>query len=74
MPPLETRHSLIVKLKSEQNEIAWRDFVCDYEIFLHKLAHRQGVPERHIPDVTQQVLLAIARAAGRATGTASCPM
>jgi RNA polymerase sigma-70 factor (ECF subfamily) len=64
MSPLETRRSLIVRLKSEQNELAWRDFVCVYERFLAQLARRQGVPERHIPDVTQQILLAIARSIG----------
>lgn len=61
MSPLETRLSLIVKLKNEQSEVAWRDFVVTYELFLQQLAHRQGVPERHVPDVTQQVLLAIAK-------------
>jgi hypothetical protein len=61
MSPLETRKSLIVRLKSEQNEFAWREFVCSYEGFLIQLARRQGVPERHIPDVTQQILLVIAK-------------
>ena len=61
MSPLETRKSLIVRLKNEQNEFAWRDFVCSYEGFLIQLARREGVPERHIPDVTQQVLLVIAK-------------
>lgn len=54
MSPLETRQSLIVRPKSEQNELAWRDFVCAYEGFLNQLVRRQGVPERHVPDVTQQ--------------------
>ena len=61
MSPLETRKSLIVRLKNEQNEFAWRDFVCSYEGFLNQLARRQGVPERHLPDVTQQILLTIAK-------------
>ena len=61
MSPLETRKSLIVRLKNEQNEFAWREFVCSYEGFLIQLARRQGVPERHIPDVTQQILLVIAK-------------
>jgi hypothetical protein len=34
MSPFETRRSLIVRLKSEQNELAWRKFVCHYERFL----------------------------------------
>jgi len=57
----ETRHSLIVQLKCRDNQPAWQDFVEAYEPFLTKLALRQGVPERHVADVTQQVLLAIAR-------------
>ncbi|MBX3442235.1 MAG: sigma-70 family RNA polymerase sigma factor [Planctomyces sp.] len=61
MSPLETRKSLIVRLKNEQNDADWRDFVCAYEGFLNRLVRRQGVPERHVPDVTQQILLAIAR-------------
>ena len=56
----ETRHSLIVRLKSEDNECAWREFVTAYEPFLRHLATRLGVPEHHVPDIVQQVLLAIA--------------
>lgn len=57
----ETRHSLIVRLKDEQNEPAWADFVASYEPFLYRLAERQGVARRDVPDVVQQVLLAVAR-------------
>ena len=57
----ETRHSLIVQLQSRDNQPAWQDFVVVYEPFLRRLALRQGVPERHIPDVIQQILLSIAR-------------
>ncbi len=57
----ETRHSLIVQLKCRDNQPAWQEFVEAYEPFLKRLASRQGVPERHVADVTQQILLAIAR-------------
>lgn len=60
MSPLETRKSLIVRLQNAHNDSAWRDFVCTYEGFLNGLVRRQGVPERHIPDVIQQILLSIA--------------
>ena len=60
----ETRSSLIVRLKGERNEHAWAEFVSVYEPFLRRLVTRQGVPGRHVPDVTQQVLLAIARSVG----------
>lgn len=57
----ETRHSLIVRLKDEQNESAWDDFVVEYESFLNRLAARLGVPDQHTSDVVQQILLTIAK-------------
>lgn len=57
----ETRYSLIAHLKGSGNERAWGEFVMLYEPFLQHLARRLGVPERHVPDVVQQVLLAIAK-------------
>jgi RNA polymerase sigma-70 factor, ECF subfamily len=61
MSPAETRQSLIVQLKGQQNELAWRDFVCAYEGFLSQLARRAGVPESQLADVCQHILLAIAK-------------
>lgn len=61
MKPPETHPSLIVNIKGPRNERAWGEFVLAYEPFLRRLAERQGVPPRHVPDVVQQVLLAIAR-------------
>ncbi len=61
MQPPETRPSLIVRLQGKRNELAWTEFVSAYERFLQRLIERQGVPDRHVPDVTQQVLIAIAR-------------
>lgn len=57
----KTRHSLIIRLKGDDNEQAWVDFVTAYEPFLRQLVSRLGVPERHAEDVVQQVLLAIAK-------------
>jgi RNA polymerase sigma-70 factor (ECF subfamily) len=56
----ETHQSLIVKLQGQRNEQAWAEFVTAYEPFLRRLVQRQAVPERHVADVTQQVLAAIA--------------
>lgn len=61
MPQPETHPSLIVRLKDPRNERAWEEFLCIYEPFLNQLVRRRGTPERHVLDVTQQVLLAIAR-------------
>lgn len=61
MAPPETRLSLIARLHSERDETAWRDFVTAYEPFLMRVVARHGVPEQHAADVTQQILLEIAR-------------
>ncbi len=57
----ETRPSLIARLQGQPNEPAWTQFATAYEPFLRRLVERQGVPPRNVADVTQQVLLAIAR-------------
>jgi len=57
----ETRPSLIVRLKGQRNEPAWEEFVRAYEPFLYSVVARRGVPPRHVPDITQQILAAIAR-------------
>lgn len=61
MRPPETRHSLIVRLKDRRNDLAWSEFVCAYEPFLMRLVRSQGTPERHVADVTQQLLISIAK-------------
>lgn len=61
MQPPKTRPSLILKLKDSQNESAWADFAANYEPFLQRLVARQGVPARHVADVSQHVMWAIAR-------------
>ena len=57
----ETRASLILQLTGRASEPAWAEFVSSYEPFLMRLVQRRGVPARHVPDVTQQIFLAIAR-------------
>ena len=61
MRPPETRHSLIVRLKDQRNDLAWTEFVCAYEPFLTRLVRKQGTPDRHVADVSQQLLIAIAK-------------
>jgi RNA polymerase sigma-70 factor (ECF subfamily) len=61
MRPPDTRHSLIVRLKDSRNDLAWTEFVCAYEPFLTRLVRKQGTPDRHVADVTQQLLIAIAK-------------
>lgn len=61
MRPPETRHSLIVRLKDQRNNLAWTEFLCAYESFLKQLVRKQGTPERHVADVSQHLLMAIAK-------------
>ena len=61
MRPPETRHSLIIRLKDQRNNLAWTEFLCAYEPFLLRLVRKQGTPERHVADVSQQLLIAIAK-------------
>ena len=61
MRPPETRHSLIVRLKDQRNDLAWTEFVRAYEPFLTRLVQKQGTPDRHVADVSQQLLIAIAK-------------
>ncbi len=65
MRPPETRHSLIVRLKDQQNDVAWTEFMSVYEPFLLRLVQKQGTPDRHAADVTQQLLLTIAKSVDR---------
>ena len=65
MRPPETRHSLIVRLKDPRNDAAWTEFLCVYEPFLLRLVQKQGTPDRYAADVTQQLLLTIAKSVDR---------
>ena len=50
-----------MRLKDPRNASAWAEFVGAYEPFLMQLVRRQGTPELHVADVSQQLLLAIVR-------------
>jgi RNA polymerase sigma-70 factor, ECF subfamily len=57
----ETRASLIVRLKDRRNEPAWNEFVSAYEPFLRHLVRRHAASEADVSDVTQQIMIAVAR-------------
>jgi RNA polymerase sigma-70 factor, ECF subfamily len=61
MHPPETRPSLMVRIQGVRDELAWAEFVSAYEPFLRQLIRRQGVPARHVADVSQEVLISVAR-------------
>lgn len=46
-------------LEKRRQRVGAEGICHSYEPFLHHLAIRLGVPEHHVPDIVQQVLLAI---------------
>jgi RNA polymerase sigma factor (sigma-70 family) len=62
---LDTRHSLILRLRDSADAVAWREFVELYEPLVYRLARGKGLQDSDARDVCQEVLLAVARAAER---------
>jgi RNA polymerase sigma factor (sigma-70 family) len=57
----ETRPSLMLRLRNARDEQAWGEFLDVYEPFLLRLMRRCGLQEHDARDVTQQVLVRVAR-------------
>jgi RNA polymerase sigma-70 factor (ECF subfamily) len=61
----ETRASLIVRLRDDADQAAWREFVEIYRPVVFRLARRRGLQDADADDLAQQVLAAVAGAVGR---------
>jgi RNA polymerase sigma-70 factor (ECF subfamily) len=61
----ETRHSLLVRLRDTADQAAWQQFAELYEPAILRLARRQGLQHADAADLTQHVLLAVARSIAR---------
>ncbi len=59
--PLETRASLIVRLRDAADVAAWDEFVAIYGPLVYRLALRQGLQAADTDDVVQQVFAAVAQ-------------
>ena len=59
----ETRDSLLVRLRDAQDGHAWAEFVQIYEPVVYRLARGQRLQDADARDLTQQVLMAVARRA-----------
>jgi RNA polymerase sigma factor (sigma-70 family) len=64
-PSLETRLSLIVRLKDRDDQAAWQEFVEIYRPVILRLAARRGMQHADAEDLAQQVLVSISKAIGR---------
>jgi RNA polymerase sigma-70 factor (ECF subfamily) len=62
---LLTRASLLVRLRDPQDRAAWQQFVELYGSLVYGFARRRGLQDADAADLTQEVFLAVAKAAGR---------
>jgi len=62
---VETRLSLIVRLKNRADEAAWHEFVEIYRPAIVRLAVRRGMQHADAEDLAQRVLLSVTKAIGR---------
>ena len=63
IPP--TRASLLVRLRDPRDEAAWTEFVDLYGPLIYGYARKQGLQDADAADLSQEVLGAVAGAAGR---------
>ena len=58
----ETRDSLIIQIQAPENREAWDVFTQLYRPVVYRLARGRGLQDADAEDLTQQVLLSVARA------------
>jgi RNA polymerase sigma-70 factor (ECF subfamily) len=63
--PLDTRRSLILRLRDPADAAAWGEFVTLYEPLVYRLARRKGLQHADAQDLCQEVLVHVARAVAR---------
>jgi RNA polymerase sigma factor (sigma-70 family) len=62
-PP--TRASLLVRLRDQRDEQAWRQFIDLYTPMVYRYARKQGLQDADAADLSQEVLRVVAGAIGR---------
>jgi RNA polymerase sigma-70 factor (ECF subfamily) len=62
---IETRASLLMRLRATDDSLAWSDFVGIYEPVIYRIARSRGLQDADAREVTQDVLLAVAGAIHR---------
>ena len=61
----ETRASLLVRVRDHRDAAAWAEFLAIYEPLVFRLMRRQGIQDADARELTQDVLVAIAKAIER---------
>src|SRR6516164_11040415 len=60
-----TQPSLLLRLRNQEDDRAWAQFVEIYGPLVHRLARRRGLQEADAQDLVQEVFRAVARAIER---------
>ena len=60
-----TRQSLLVRIRDKRDGPAWAQFVELYAPLIYGFARKHGLQDADAADLTQEVLRAVAGAAGR---------
>jgi RNA polymerase sigma-70 factor (ECF subfamily) len=63
----ETRHTLLARLHGGRDEQAWREFVAIYQPVIYRLIRGRGLQDADAQELTQNALVAVARAIERET-------
>ncbi|AMV34452.1 RNA polymerase sigma factor [Pirellula sp. SH-Sr6A] len=58
---IDTRESLLIRLRDRQDREAWEQFIEIYRPFLFRLARSRGFQEADSSDLVQEVFLAVSR-------------
>lgn len=61
----ETRNSLILRLPTADDAIAWREFTAVYEPLVYQFARRRGLQDADAQELVQNVLYAVAQSVER---------
>jgi RNA polymerase sigma-70 factor (ECF subfamily) len=61
----DTRASLILKLASTQDTLAWNEFARLYQPVVYRLARRRGFQHADAEELVQEVMVSVARAVDR---------
>ena len=62
---IQTRPSLLLRIRDHRDGAAWTDFVAIYEPVIYRLARNRGLQDADAREVTQDVLLSVAGAIDR---------
>lgn len=57
---IETRLSLLARIRDHSDGAAWRDFVAIYEPVIYRHARHRGLQDADAREVTQEVLMSVA--------------